>query len=77
MRLYTTHQTRFETLKINVAEDGIITAEEFKGMNTAGVAEYMTTLREEHPRFRDRFSEQIWLRQDDTSDRIMQRLREK
>ena len=46
-------------------------------MNTAGISQYMNDLREEHPRFRDRFSEQIWLRQGESSDRVMQGLRNK
>ena len=58
-------------------DDGIITREEFDNMNTAGIGQYMTELREEHPRFRDRFSEQIWLRQGESSDRVMQGLRDK
>jgi len=58
-------------------DDGEITFQEFETLNTAGVAQYMTELREEHPRFRDRFSEQIWLRQGPNSDRVMQGLRDK
>jgi len=67
----------FEILKINTLDDGIITRDEFTTMNTAGLSQYMNDLREENPRFRDRFSEQIWLRQGDSSDRVMQGLREK
>ena len=57
--------------------DNVITKEEFKLVNTAGIAQYMNDLREENPRFRDRFSEQIWLRQGESSDRVMQGLRDK
>ena len=64
-------------MKINDLDDGAITKEEFVTMNTAGISQYMNDLREEHPRFRDRFSEQIWLRQGESSDRVMQGLRNK
>lgn len=67
----------FKILEQKQLDDDIITRDEFQTMNTAGISEYMKTLREENPRFRDRFSEQIWLRQGDGSDRIMQGLREK
>ena len=62
---------------MNELDDDVITPEEFKGMNTAGVAQYMNILRDENPRFRDRFSEQIWLRQGESSDKVMQGLRDK
>ena len=62
---------------MNELDDGLITIEEFDQMNTAGIAEYMKDLREQHPRFRDRFSEQIWLKQGNMADGIMKRLREK
>ena len=68
---------RVKVLDIKEIDDGRITRDEFKSLNTAGIMEYMKTLREEHPRFRDRYSEQIWLKQGATSDRIMRELREK
>ncbi|XP_065676463.1 transmembrane prolyl 4-hydroxylase-like [Hydra vulgaris] len=67
----------FAALKMTELDDGLITIDEFEKMNTAGIAEYMKDLREQHPRFRDRFSDQIWLKQDDMSDSVMKRLREK
>jgi len=67
-----------EKLKITSFEDGVITAAEFKTMNTQGISEYLSHKRETDPKFRDRFSEQAWLRQDsDSSDTIMVGLKEK
>ena len=64
-------------MNLKELDDGKISREEFNTLNTAGLTEYMKTLREEHPRFRDRYSEQIWLKQGESSDRIMKGLREK
>ncbi len=52
-----------------------ITKEEFATFNTEAINEYMKALRESHPRFRDRFSDQTWLRQDSSADTILRRLR--
>lgn len=70
-------KTMFVELGLHELDDGVITREEFASMNTAGITEYLKQLRETHPRFRDRFSEQIWLKQGNKSDVIMQKLRRK
>jgi len=67
----------FENLNMREMDDGKITTQEFMGMNIGALGAYMTNLRENHPRFRDRFSEQIWLKHTDDSDTIMKNLREK
>jgi len=80
LRLYinSTHaEEMFEVLKIKASDQNAITRDEFNAMNTAGIAEYLNELRESHPQFRDRFSEQTWLKQGDHSDHIMRNLREK
>merc|ERR1719219_1597198 len=64
-------------LKMTEMDDGIITVQEFNSMNINALGGYMMDLRENHPRFRDRFSEQIWLKHSDASDTIMHNLREK
>ena len=56
---------------------GKITEKEFETLNTDGLNEYMKDLRENHPRFRDRFSEQTWLRQGTVADPLMRRIRER
>ncbi len=56
---------------------GKITKEEFETLNTDGLHEYMKDLRENHPRFRDRFSTQTWLRQGTSADPVMKKIRER
>eukprot|EP00794_Sanderia_malayensis_P018786 gene18786-20677_t len=67
----------FKVLGIKEFDDDKITREEFENLNTGGLNEYMKDLRENHPRFRDRFSEQTWIRQGTTSDAIMRKIRER
>jgi len=67
----------FNVLNMNVLDDGIITEEEFVKMDTNVLGEYMTNVRRNHPIFRDRYSNQIWLKQSDRNDTIMANLREK
>ena len=62
---------------MNEMDDGWITSQEFNSMDIKSLGGYMMNLRESHPRFRDRFSEQIWLKHTDASDTIMHNLREK
>jgi len=70
-------QDMFTNLKMTEMDDGIITIQEFNAMDINALGGYMMELRENHPRFRDRFSEQIWLKHSDASDTIMSNLREK
>ena len=56
---------------------GKISEEEFETLNTDGLDEYMKDLRENHPRFRDRFSEQTWIRQGKIADPIMRKIRDR
>jgi len=67
----------FRGLGMKELDDGIINEEEWTTFNTAGLGEAWTDIRENNPRFRDRFSEQIWLKHTDSSDKIMHNLREK
>jgi len=67
----------FHSLKMTELDDGYISEEEFSKMNTAGLGEAWYDIRETNPRFRDRFSEQIWLKHTDKNDNIMHNLREK
>ena len=56
---------------------GKISEEEFETLNTDGLDEYMKDLKENHPRFRDRYSEQTWLRQGKIADPIMRKIRDR
>eukprot|EP00794_Sanderia_malayensis_P018968 gene18968-20874_t len=67
----------FKDMNSTVFDDRKITKEEFKKLNTAALNDYMAALRETHPRFRDRFSEQTWLRQDRSSDKVLRKLRQR
>lgn len=67
----------FSELNMHEMDDGIITTQEFNAMDIKSLGGYMMKLRDTHPRFRDRFSEQIWLKQSDASDTIMHNLRDK
>ena len=40
---------------------GIITKEEFETLNTQGIDDYLNQVLREHPKFRQRYSEQQWL----------------
>ena len=60
-----------------VLSTGKITEKEFESLSTDGINEYMKGLRENHPRFRDRFSEQTWLKQGVSADPIMKKIRER
>ena len=67
-----------ETLDwIELFFSGEITREEFNMLNTEAINEYMAALRDTHPRFRDRYSEQTWLKQDGSADSVLRRLRQR
>eukprot|EP00795_Rhopilema_esculentum_P001604 gene1604-16064_t len=65
----------FKELNITEIDDGKITEEEFETLNTDSLNEYLKNLRENHPRFRDRFSEQTWLQQGRVADPIMRKIK--
>lgn len=67
----------FATLNLTELDDGVITEEEFKQMDMMKLGSYMNNIRQNHPVFRDRYSNQIWLRQSDPRDRVLANLREK
>eukprot|EP00795_Rhopilema_esculentum_P001259 gene1259-15640_t len=64
-------------MKLDSFNDGKITQEEFQTLNTEAIDDYMKALRETHPRFRDRYSEQTWLKQDRSADPLLRKLRER
>lgn len=51
----------FKAIEDHTFDDGIITKEEFETLNTQGVDDYLNLLIRQHPRFRQRFSEQCFL----------------
>jgi len=67
----------FKEMKLDCFDDGEISREEFDTLNSHAINEYMAALRETHPRFRDRYSEQTWLKQDEGADSILRNLRER
>ena len=80
-RLYMTDEELDEMAKVlgmRELDDHVITRDEFDSItNATAIDEYMHDLRENHPKHRDRFSEQVWIRQNDPRDRVLTNLREK
>ena len=56
---------------------GKITREEFNWLNTQGVDDYINVLVREHPRFRQRFSEQCYLSMSRAFSNVTHNLRER
>ena len=52
----------------------VITREEFQTANTLGMDSYFHKLHRLHPKHRDRYSEQTWIRFGNWSDRIISRI---
>ncbi|XP_065064704.1 uncharacterized protein LOC135690936 [Rhopilema esculentum] len=58
-------------------DDGIITKEEFETLNTQGLEDYINLLIREHPRFRQRYSEQTWLPFEKIYSNVLHNVRER
>eukprot|EP00112_Aurelia_sp_Birch-Aquarium-sp1_P008210 Seg190.18 transcript_id=Seg190.18/GoldUCD/mRNA.D3Y31 product="Transmembrane prolyl 4-hydroxylase" protein_id=Seg190.18/GoldUCD/D3Y31 len=58
-------------------DDGIITREEFENLNTQGLDDYINLMIRDHPRFRQRFSEQTWLPFDKVHSTVLHNIRER
>jgi len=58
-------------------DDELITREEFETLNTQGLEDYINQMIREHPRFRQRYSEQVWLPFDKVYSRVLHNVRER
>eukprot|EP00794_Sanderia_malayensis_P018775 gene18775-20666_t len=67
----------FSAVGVSEFDDEKITEEEFETMNTQGVEDYVNLLMREHPRFRQRFSEQTWLPMEKAYGETLHRIRER
>ena len=56
---------------------GKITEEEFENFNGLGVEDYLNIVMREHPRHRQRNSEQVWLPMHEAYDPILFKLRDR
>jgi len=65
--------------KVNLPQfrDGQCTKGEFSVMNTFGIENYLNILLREHPRWRQRFSEQTWLPLNEMFDPVLSKFRER
>lgn len=61
-------------LNITEAEDGTITMDEFQTANTLGMDTYFDKLHRLHPKHRDRYSEQTWIKFGSLADQTMSRI---
>lgn len=67
----------FQKLEITEFSDGKITKEEFETFNTLGVEDYLNVVMREHPKHRQRTSEQVWLPMGEEYDPVLAKLRER
>jgi len=70
-------QEMIEKVGLPEFNDGICDSTEFKTMNTFGVENYMNILLREHPKWRQRFSDQTWLPLNELFDQQMSKMRER
>ena len=54
---------------------GKCTKEEFEGMNTFGIENYLNRIMREHPKFRQRTSDQVWLPMAKEFDQVISKIR--
>ena len=54
---------------------GKCTKEEFEGMNTFGIENYLNRVMREHPKFRQRTSDQVWLPMAKEFDQVISKIR--
>ncbi|XP_078355779.1 transmembrane prolyl 4-hydroxylase-like [Oculina patagonica] len=68
----------FERLQIKKElRDGRLTAQSFNKLNIKKILQYMDFLKNKSPRHRYRFSQQAWLQQNKTADKVLRRLHER
>ena len=53
----------------------VVTKEEFKNLRTAGIEKYFLEMKKTHPKHRDRYSQQTWLPQRGTGDKMLRTIR--
>lgn len=70
-------QEMIEKVGLHELKDGICTYEEFSTLNTYGVENYLNILMREHPKWRQRTSEQTWLPLADIFDPLLSKMRER
>ncbi|XP_065676544.1 transmembrane prolyl 4-hydroxylase [Hydra vulgaris] len=68
-------KTMIETLKLNEFDDGICTVDEFQNMNTQGIEDYLNQVMRDHPKFRQRYSDQVWLPMAKEYDKLLSKIR--
>ncbi|KXJ16351.1 Transmembrane prolyl 4-hydroxylase [Exaiptasia diaphana] len=67
----------FQQLQFDGYDDGTITRDEFEHLNINKLVVYLDYLKNKHPRYRARFSEQAWLPQNTKSDPALRQLHER
>jgi len=67
----------FKKLEISEFDDGKITEKEFETLDTMGIENYSNVVMREHPKHRQRTSEQIWLPMAEEYDAVLGRLRDR
>ena len=56
---------------------GVILKDDFKGLDIAKLMTYLDFMKNKHPKYRARFSEQAWLPQNTKSDPKLRKLHER
>eukprot|EP00111_Clytia_hemisphaerica_P018675 TCONS_00055202-protein len=65
----------FKRVEITEFDDGKITPEEFETLNTLGIEDYLNIVMREHPKHRQRTSDQVWLPMSEEYDVVLSNLR--
>jgi len=66
-----------EKVGLSEFDDGFCDSQEFQTMNTFGIENYLNILLREHPKWRQRFSDQTWLPLNELFDPQLSKLRER
>lgn len=64
-----------EVLGLKEFDDGICTKEEFATLNTRGIEDYLNIVMRQHPKFKQRFSDQTWLPMSKEYDTMLSSIR--
>lgn len=70
-------QEMVDKVRLPEFEDGYCSALEFLTLNTFGVENYLNIMMREHPKWRQRFSEQTWLPLNEMFDPVLSKMRER
>lgn len=70
-------QEMIDKVGLKEFSDGVVTQQEFSSLNTFGVENYLNILLREHPRWRQRFSDQTWLPLNEMFDPVLSAYRER